>query len=284
MMRILLNSIALDPHRWQKGKIAHFPLSSLLSPIAESGFHFIEVWQYHISRENENSVHRILDLGDSLGVSFPIVGAYPQLHLSGDERNRELDRFKRIIEFARILRTRIVKIFAGSKGTEELDGKEYKRSVEFLQQMIDLAAATDLTITGELHRKTLLDSIASTRELLATLNTTDFRICYQPFDFRATERAVTDYAALADVVAHVHYQGRRSGKFESLEKSDIDYALLTRELINHGFDGYVSIEFVKDCAPEKHEHFDLQTVLANAIKDREYLAAVLAEYEVNYQV
>jgi hypothetical protein len=40
------------------------------------------------------------------------------------------------------------------------------------------------------------------------------------------------------------------------------------------FDGYLSIEFVRDCVVDSPEQFDLDTVLANAQRDRRFVESV----------
>ncbi|UCH62067.1 MAG: sugar phosphate isomerase/epimerase [Fidelibacterota bacterium] len=282
MIYLLLNSIALDPHRWTAQKIPYFQIRDLLHPVAEAGFSMLEVWQYHVSRESETVIRELRKLGDSLELSFPVVGFYPKLHLSGAERQQELELFDRITRYAKILGAKIIKIFAGIKGTDQLEETEYDRSLVFLAGMIDTAEKNGLLVTSELHKKTLLDSLDAAQKLLRQINSSNFKICFQPFDFRSTEKAVRDYLALAEQVPHVHYQGRHNGKMELLNNSDIDYAVLTRALVEHGFEGYISIEFVRDCVVESPEQFDLQVVLANARCDKSYIGEVLCDNGVEY--
>ena len=89
MIQILLNSIALEPNRWTRDKIAHFSIEQLLPPIADAGFHFVELWGYHISRRPENEMRDIRSLAQSLDLQFPVVGIYPRLHLTGQQREKE---------------------------------------------------------------------------------------------------------------------------------------------------------------------------------------------------
>ena len=282
MIYLLLNSIALDPHRWTARKIPYYQLGELLRPVAEAGFSMLEVWQYHVSRESEAVIRELRKLGDSLGLSFPIIGIYPKLHLSGVERQREFDLFEKITGYAKILGADIVKIFAGAKGTDHLEEAEYNRSLEFLAGIVDTAEKNELLVTSEMHKKTLLDSLEAAQKLIRRINSSSFRICFQPLDFRSTDRAIRDYSVLAAHVRHVHYQGRHNGKMELLKNSDIDYAVFTRELIKRGFEGYISIEFVRGCVVENPEQFDLQVVLANARRDRNYIAEVLGDNSVEY--
>jgi sugar phosphate isomerase/epimerase len=279
MIYLLLNSIALDPNRWTPEKTAYYKFDQLLKPIVEADFHFVEIWGYHILRENEKTITSFREIGDSLGLQFPIIGMYPKLHLNGNERQQEMDQVKKIFNDANILGTQIVKIFVGNLSTETITTAEYGRSVEFMSEMANIAKSFGLIIVGETHPKTLFDNIDSTKQLLNDVNATNFRICFQPYNFYDTNQAIRDYKVLADEVIHVHYQGRKDDKMDLLENSDIDYEVLTKLLIESGFGGHISIEFVKDCVVKKSEDFDLHLVLTNAERDRDFIAEIGKKYE-----
>ncbi len=116
MIQILLNSIALDPNRWTFDKIAYFHLDQLLDHVAKAGFHFVEVWQYHISRAAESEIRKYHKIANSLSLTFPVIGMYPRLHFSGRERQNELDRIEMLINYAKLLGTDIIKVFVGEHG------------------------------------------------------------------------------------------------------------------------------------------------------------------------
>jgi sugar phosphate isomerase/epimerase len=278
MIYIVLNSIALDPNRWTPEKIAYYKFDQLLKPIAEAGFHFVEIWGYHILRENEDTITYFQEITDSLGLHYPIIGMYPKLHLIGNERQQELDQVKKIFNDANILGTRIVKIFAGNLSSEMITSAEYERSVEFMSEMTNLAKSFGLLIVGETHQKTLFDTIESSNKLLNDVNATNFKICFQPYDSSNTDQTLHDYEVLSDKVIHVHYQGRKAKKLDLLENSDIDYDALTKTLVESGFGGHISIEFVKDCVVKKSDDFDLPLVLTNAQRDRDYIVRIGNKY------
>jgi sugar phosphate isomerase/epimerase len=283
MITVLLNSIALDPNRWTKEKIPFYKLERLLTPIAETGFRFVEVWQYHVSQEPEAQINAIREMGNSLGLSFPIVGFYPQLHLEGEEGQREGERIKRLFSRAKILGAAIVKIFVGTRDSALITAKEYDRSVEFMRQMTSHAEALDLTMTGETHRKTLFDTIDSCQKFMKDVNSDRFKICFQPFDLQSTDQAVSDYERVAKDVIHVHYQGHKGNSMDLLENSDLDYRRLTQVLAQNGFGGYVCIEFTKDCVVKSQSDFNLKAVLNNARRDRDFVLQVGKELNMEIQ-
>lgn len=283
MVTVLLNSIVLDPHRWTKEKIPFHKLERLLAPIARTGFRFVEIWQHHISEEAEIQINAIRDAGTSLGLSFPVVGLYPQLHVEGEECRRESERTNRLLSYAKMLGADIVKIFVGTRDSALISAREYELSVEAMRQMTSRAEALDLTITGETHPNTLFDTVRSCKRFMQDVNSERFKICFQPFDQRSTDQAIKDYEHVAEDVIHVHYQGRQGDAMDLLENSDLDYRRLTRTLAQKGFSGYLCIEFTKDCVVKSPSDFNLEAVLNNARRDRDFVLKLGQELQMQMQ-
>lgn len=277
MPRLLLNTIALEPNRWTRDKIAHYDLEDLLAPIAEAGFGALEVWQHHLSRKTGKEVMRLYDRATDLGLSFAVAGLYPVLHQGGLQGYRALEETDRLLDYAQMLRAEVVKIFVGNKASQALSENEYRHSLATVRALLTEARARGIKLAGETHANTLFDSVAATRAFREEVGQEAFRICYQPYDFRSTHAAIADYEALAPAVIHVHLQGRRDDAMVLLEHAEIDYAAFTATLAAQGFDGFLSIEFVQDCVVDHPRDFDLDRVLANAQRDRDYMARVAAE-------
>jgi sugar phosphate isomerase/epimerase len=61
-----------------------------------------------------------------------------------------------------------------------------------------------------------------------------------------------------------------------LKNADLDYKAITGALAAHGFDGYLCIEFVKDCVVSTPADFDLMHVLRNARRDYTFVQKAAA--------
>jgi hypothetical protein len=68
-----------------------------------------------------------------------------------------------------------------------------------------------------------------------------------------------------------------------LENSDLDYKRLTRTLAQKGFSGYLCIEFTKDCVVQNPSDFNLETVLNNARRDRDFMLNLGQELQMQIQ-
>lgn len=280
MAHLLLNTIALEPNRWTDEKVPFYSLDELLRPIADTGFRFVELWQYHLSRARPAAVRTFRTMADDLGLQVPVVGWYPALHLRGQARHQQLDDACQLFDAARQMGADVVKLFVGDQASDALSDAAYQRSVECMQQFAEEAAARTLTLTGETHVHTLFDRVASCQQFRAAVGAANFKICYQPYDFQDTQRAIEDYVTLSEHVVHVHYQGRRNDTFAPLETADLDFDALTGTLAAHPFEGYLCIEFVEGCVVDDPAHFDLDRVLASAHRDRAFVHAAAERHDL----
>jgi sugar phosphate isomerase/epimerase len=250
-------------------------LTDLLEPIADAGFRGVEVWQYHVSRLAQSDLEALNQKASDLGIDFPVLGIYPELHLGGTAGEEALIETVRLLDVGVALGANTVKMFVGTKGRGDLSEIEEANTFAALEMLVDAAEDRDILLAGETHANTLFDSVDSVNNALAVIDSEDLEVCFQPFESANTEQAIADYSSLAEHVIHVHLQGRSNGEISSLETADIDYQRLLETFEINGFAGYLSIEFVKDCVVDKAENFDLDRVIANAVADRTFVEKVL---------
>ena len=272
-MKVLLNSIALEPNRWTKEKVPYFRLHDLLDEVAGAGFDAIEVWQNHVATLDEIEVCRLAREARQLGVTFPVIGMYPLFHLTGAERAGELARFERMFGSARALGTGVIKVFAGRISSADITAEQWDASVGFAREVLE-GAGEELLFTVETHGNTLADSCECALRFVQAVGSPRLKVCWQPYDFTDTEKAIQDFDRLSEHVIHLHVQGRSGGEMALLEESDIDYSLLLEHVFASGFDGLVSIEFARGCVVESPEELDVHEVLANAARDRRFIRSV----------
>lgn len=277
MATFLLNTIALDPNRWTPTKTPYCTLTDLLPAVAEAGFRRLELWHYHLSTLDAAAADELERALQAEEIQVDVLGLYPKLHLTGTAREAEAAELQRLIRLADRLGVGLVKCFAGALGTDAVDADTFDRSVAFLQMLAEVAGAHGLLLALETHPDTLADSVAACRRLLAAVDRSNVRLCFQPFDFADTDQAIADYEALHAHVAHVHLQGRRGDRMSLLEAADLDYRLLFERFAAHGFSGPLSLEFVEGCVVEDPAAFDLGAVLQTAQRDRAYVYRLAEE-------
>ncbi|MEZ4702757.1 MAG: sugar phosphate isomerase/epimerase [Rhodothermales bacterium] len=270
-MPILLNSIALEPNRWTADKTPFYALEDLLEPCAGAGFHHLEVWQYHLTALRTDAFERLVEAAEARSIACPIVGLYPQFHLAGDAWLKEQRRLQRTVGYAARLGARRVKLFAGMRASGDLDADARRRSIAAARELVEWAHWHGMDVTAETHANTLCDSVPAAARFLEEVGSPHLGLCFQPYDFTDTPRAVADFEALHEHVRHIHFQGRKNDAMAFLEEADIDYPALFRAFGERGFQGDLSIEFVKDCVVDRPEQLDLDLVLGNAQRDRRFV-------------
>lgn len=273
-MKIVLNSIALEPNRWTEGKIPYFHLRDLLLPVKEAGFDSVEVWQNHVDLLDRAAVGLLKETGDSLGISFPIIGMYPRFVVPEEEREDELDHWSRMAERVDILDSDILKVMPGRTPSEDLSNGKWDRAVAFVREALEKTEEPGFLVPLETHGGTVADDPDALLRFLDDVGSDRLKICWQPYDFADTDEAIELYDKLSDHIIHLHLQGRCDGQMELLEDSDLDYEAILGHIFESGFDGYLSIEFVKNCVVNDPVNFDVEDVLKNARQDREFIESV----------
>ena len=273
-MRLLLNTIALEPNRWTAEKIPYFQLEDLLEPIAGAGFSFLEIWQYHLTTRTQEEIRTLKNRTDDLELETRIIGLYPNMHFDGDQRQHEMETVLQAAEAANQLGAHTIKIFVGMKASQALTEAEYDRSVDFARNMADHLHQYGLSLTGETHANTLFDTPVSVFQFMEDVGAPNFHICFQPYDFTSTAKTLESYQLFADQITHVHLQGRKNNEMSLLEEADIDYRQLFATLAADRFDGDLCIEFVKDCMVDEPAAFELDLVLVNAGQDLDFIGSL----------
>lgn len=235
------------------------------------------MWQYHLSTLDAAGVRELAQAAERLGIRLPVVGLYPVLDAAGDEARHAQQLIEKWLVRAAVLGTRVVKLFAGRLGSAEIDEAGYRRSVDFAREIAGAAAERGLALTAETHPDTLCNTVEACFRFLYDVAAPNLGLCYQPFDFADTARAVADYERLHAHVTHVHLQGRAGGRMCLLEDADLDYRPLFRTLDAYGFEGYLCIEFVEGYVVERPDDFDLHRVRDNARRDRAFVQALAKE-------
>ncbi len=277
-MRTLLNSIALEPNRWTKEKIAAHDLEQdLLPKIGASRFEHVEVWQFHISRKSLDEVKSIRAQGDSLGLDFPVVGVYPTFHLEGAEGEAERTNLKGIVDRSVILGAKQIKFFFGAVKGHDITAEELARTTRNVTDWIHYGKEHGISFCAELHNGTLFQPYEYGKAYLKEHPELDLKICFQPYDFERTDPSLALIEELGSDIVHAHFQGRDAEGFCLLKDATVDYRKLIPALAKANPDLIPSVEFVKRGFPKRGEAFDFEGALADAEADASLIDELLAK-------
>ena len=276
-MRLALNTIALEPNRWNADKSLARPFEDVLARVAEAGYDGCEIWQYHVSGRPAEDDPRLAAEARSRNVDVLAVGAYPLLHLGGEERKAQRDAMARLFDVCKFLGTGILKMFVGRVASAKITPEERARSMDFLRELLALAEGADVLVTAETHANTLADSVDACLGLMEEVASDRLKLCFQPYDMLDTDRALQDYDRLKEHVAHIHLQARDANGFCLMRESPLDFGAFLAAARGSGFDGLLSVEFVKGCVPAEGESYSDEAVVAAAAQDRAFVLQKWAE-------
>ena len=278
-MRTILASITLEPNRWTRFKDPKMDLIDLLPLIRAAGFDKVEVWQWHVTARTLNAARAIREKGDEVGVSFPYVGVYPVFIFDGAD-GREQERLQAdVLDKAEILGTKTLKVMLGLflKGGDATP-EQVHLTAERFSAWYRAAKARGIGMCVELHGGTMFDPVDSGIRFMRDYPELDFTICYQPYDFPDTDKALALADRFAGRISHIHLQApqspERGGMYDLLEEGTLDYARLLPHILRANPGATITLEFVKDCI--QHDRpFDVTPILANAKKDAEFVEGIL---------
>lgn len=272
-VRVLLNTIALEPHRWSKDKAPRYHLvRDLLPRIARAGFTQVELWQYHLSTLTAAEVDETAALARKLGLKFPVLGAYPQFHLEGEAAEAEAKALDGLLDRAAALGVRWIKFFFGRVKGSAITPEQLERTTAHAAAWIDRGHGFGLDFCAELHGGTLFDPYDFGRRYLAEHPEFGVKICFQPYDFEKTEPSLELIDELGPRIVHAHFQGRRNGKaFCRLEEADVDYTKIVPALAEANPRILPSIEFVPNGFPTAGQDLDFDAALADAVADARFI-------------
>lgn len=278
-MRAILGTIALEPNRWTAFREPRMDIIELLPAIRRAGFDQLEIWQNHISLRSLSTIHALRAKGDETGVAFTYIGVYPVFTATGLEA-REQERVQAdILDKAEILGTHRLKIMlaCGLKGGEATPD-QLRQVADRFGRWYREATARGIHMAVELHGGTIFDPVEAGERFTQAHPELDFTICYQPYDFQDTVKAMALADRFSGRISHIHLQApqphEKGGHYVLLEESSLDYRRLLPHILRRNPGATLTLEFVRDCL-EKGSDFDVERVLANARKDADFVDAVL---------
>lgn len=275
-MRVLFNTIALEPNRWTKEKRPAHDLGDVLLPrIAEAGFTKIEVWPFHILHKSLDELKKLREQAEKRGLSFLVLGAYPEFHHSG--ANDEAPRAQRheILERARVLGAPWVKYFFGRVAGSALTPEQWAATEANFSAWILDGRRQGLNFCAELHNNTLFDPYETGAKQVNLHPGWDVKFCFQPYDFKSTAKNLALIGKLGSKIVHAHFQGRNADGYSRLADSDLDYSKLVPALTMANPEIMHSVEFVKNGFPKEGEALDFDKALADAVADAQFIERYL---------
>ena len=229
--------------------LRNYDIFTALDMASDAGFAGVEIWgkpPHTPEGVDEEHERRVRDRARMNGLEIPIFGSYanpswPEFEAKSAES----------IRLARLLGAKIIRIWAGSKEPHEADDILWRQVADALHEFGLRAEDEGLTLAMEMHAATLCLTPEGALRLIEMANAPNLKLNYQVGDFGSPD-VEHDLQLVGDQVVMVHAQNfRRSccepGKMERslVEEGTVDYDEALTILAQHGFAGYVEVEFLK---------------------------------------
>lgn len=134
------------------------------------------------------------------GLSVPAYGSY---YRAGVSENAGL-AFERVLESARMLGAPMIRVWAGHKGSAEVDAAYRARVVADCQRIAVMAAQAGVVVASEYHSCTLTDTDVSTGTFLAEVGHENFRSYWQPRSGESVREGLHGLRQVLPQLAHLH--------------------------------------------------------------------------------
>jgi sugar phosphate isomerase/epimerase len=222
--------------------------------VAQSGLTGIE-WggDVHVPHGDLAQARRVAELTAGAGLT---VAAYGSYYRAGASEAAGL-AFGRVLETAAALAAPTVRVWAGDRGSAEMDDGQRAAVVADLRRIADLAGAAGVTVSLEFHRGTLTDTNESAARLLAEAAHPNLRAYWQPPVGAASAYCLAGLRALRPALTNVHaFHGLAAAPAAAVARRPLaegaaQWLQYLAEVAATGRDHFVLIEFVRDETPEQ---------------------------------
>ena len=221
------------------------PYQEVVSLALSSGLSAIE-WSetHHVPLDNITLVKEIGNYTRSSGLSISSYGSYYRL---GERQDFHLH-----LKNAETLGADRIRIWAGTKPSNEVGKDEYKALVNEAKELSKIARNSGIKVCLEWHKNTLTDTNSTGYQFLKDVDEDNFRTFWQPTQALSIKERKAGLALISPYLEVLHiYHWSEEGRRPFKEGIPFWKEYLTSLDIKNN-DYYALLEFVKD---DKSEQF-----------------------------
>jgi sugar phosphate isomerase/epimerase len=232
-------------------------LDQIIAAARESGYDGVEWRGYQADMELPKAAIFTPEARDETrqrfrdsGLEFACLGSSVRLADPAPEaRRREKASFTGYAELARYLGCPFVRVFGGNLPSGTDRAAALPSMAAFLRELGEIAAANGVTLVLETH-----DDFSSGVQVADLLQQTDHPSVGALWDlhhpYRQGEAPETTAQVLAPFLRHTHVKDSRDGRYCLIGEGDVPLARMIGLLREHGYNGWISLEWEKRWHPE----------------------------------
>lgn len=199
----------------------------------------------HVPENDLENAEKVAKKMKEAGLTTSSYGTYYQ---AGSN-----EAFEPFIETAERLDTKMLRVWAGDKGSEEADDEWFQQVVEDAKRIARLAREKSMSISFEYYKKTLTDTPESAHKLMEAIDEKNVFLYWQPAESLTVEERKSSLSLLGEWVTNVHvfHWEDDHNRYELKEGADEWREYISRLLTYSPYTHHFLLEFVKDDSPEQ---------------------------------
>lgn len=194
----------------------------------------------HLSKGDIACAKKIKEKCAQNGIEIAGYATYYQLGEYEEYRNE----FNEYLLSAKKLGAKLIRIWAGTKGSDQVEVEERNRLIEEANVICEMARNEGITVSYEYHSKTLTDTLDSTLDLLEAVPQS--RTHWQIKPDLSMEENLKELRVLKKRLGNIHVQHCINREYRPLCEIAEDLAIYFEETQQDEKRRYACIEFVKD--------------------------------------
>ena len=143
-------------------------------------------------------LHKIAEMQKEYGIFCSSYGTYFRL---GETPIEELNDY---IAAAKALGTDILRLWGTRKSGKDMPEEERKDLLELCRTVAKIAEDSGVTFCLECHKNTFTEDPDDAIHLMETINSPNFRMYWQPFQWQSAEQNIENAKKIAPFAEHIH--------------------------------------------------------------------------------
>lgn len=158
-----------------------------------------------------------------------------------------IEELKGYINAAKILGTNVLRIWCGDRDSEKYSNEEKESLFETCRRLADIAKENNVILCCECHGWSYTNTLSSALELMTAVNSENFKMYWQPNQFKDFETNLEYAGKIAEYTVNIHiFNWEGEDKFPLIEAKEKWQAYLKKFSGNEN----LLLEFMPDGKPE----------------------------------
>lgn len=175
------------------------------------------------------------------GLTIPAYGSYYRVGCD----NNKYGPFEAVLASAVALKTKIIRVWAGNKGSNETDDELWDKVILDSKKIAEMAAEEGISIAYEYHKNTLTDTTDSLLKLIKAVNRDNVFSYWQPVFEESVSSNITRIKEMKKYLSNIHVHFFKNGKQQALNVGNEDWQNYFNMLKSKDKENYAMLEFVK---------------------------------------